>query len=181
MSTKSPRSLASLMGLVVGLPACTVGFAPPPVFVPPPASYGPPPGRVAHARPVPGQPGPPPQGQPPGGPPNRGQALTGPPCSDPGERDFPNRADQAVPIESRSETVGCISLRDADMFVVTPPPAPGGQIIRFSLRGRDQMSPIIRLYDGDRKKMAEFGAPPNGRSTRLGSCCRGKADLRAGR
>ena len=88
--------------------------------------------------------------------------MAGPPCSDPGARDFPNRFDQAVPIEGQSQTVGCIFLRDVDTFVVTPPPAKGGQIIRFSLRGQNRMAPIIRLFDADRKKLAEFGAPATG-------------------
>jgi hypothetical protein len=88
--------------------------------------------------------------------------MAGPPCSDPGPRDFPSRFDQAVPIEAQSQTVGCIFLRDVDTFVVTPPPAKGGQIIRFSLRGQNRMAPIIRLFDADRKKLAELTAPATG-------------------
>jgi len=156
MIAKPLESIVSLVGLVVGIPACTVGLAgPPPPYVPRPI-YPPPAGRVVFAPPPSGSPS-----QEPPATPNQGSPA-GPECSDPGARDFPDRFDQAVPIDGQSQTVGCITSRDADMFLLTPPPAKGGQIIRFSLRGQNAMAPIIRLFDGDRKKLVQFGAPRSG-------------------
>jgi len=61
-------------------------------------------------------------------------------------------------IEAQSETVGCVMPNDADMFVVTAPPAKAGVVIRFSLRGSDKITPRVQIYDADRKShLVDYG------------------------
>lgn len=159
MTMKSLESIVSLVGLAVCVPACRVTVPGPPAYVARPVYHPTPPPRVVYAPPP--QPGPPPPGAPSQQPPPTPNqyAAAGPACSDPGERDFPDRYDQAVAIEPQSQTVGCMAYKDADMFVVTPPAAKGGQIIRVSLRGQNKMAPFITLFDGDRRQLTHFFTP----------------------
>jgi len=135
-----------------------VWVAPPPVVIAPRPVYVAPPPVVVYGAPPPAaapptgyDSGPPPQGQPPQ------EQVT---CIDPGERDISDRFDQAMPLAAAATTIGCSYERDIDMFVITAPPAGGGQIIQYSLRGYSQMAPVIEILDGNRAPLQRQGGAP---------------------
>jgi hypothetical protein len=124
-------------GLAAGCMVATVD--------PPPQRYAPPPTQ-AYAPPPAAAP-PPPQRQPP--------AVSGA-CIDPGPQDIPDLFDRPAPISAGSTIVGCIARGDADLFLVSVPPSAAGQLVVFTLRGANEMAPVIRVFDANRKQMEQM-------------------------
>jgi hypothetical protein len=131
-------------GAAAGCMVATVDPPPRRYAPPPPPGYRPPPPGYAQAPPPAGYPAPPPA---PSAPPSPG------PCIDPGPQDIPDLFDRPAPISAGSTIVGCIARGDADLFLVSVPPGAAGQLVVFSLRGANEMAPVIRVFDANRKQI----------------------------
>ena len=125
--------------------------APATVYVAP-APAPPPPRPVYRAQPSP--PAQPPAAYPPSAPP-------GPPpmaCVDPADRDISDRFEQAMPI-GPGATVGCTYRGDVDVFVVTAPPGNAGHVVVYTLRGAQQMAPVVQVLDANRSSLHRHSGP----------------------
>lgn len=133
--------------------AVVVRPAPARVYVAP--APAPPPARVVyHAQPA-QQPPPAYPAQPP--PP----APAAPPpmaCVDPADRDISDRFEQAMPI-GPGATVGCTYRNDTDLFIVTAPAGNAGHVLVYTLRGAQEMAPVMQVLDANRASLHRHSGP----------------------
>ena len=121
--------------------------APATVYVAP-APAPPPPQPVYRTQP------PPPAAYPPPAPPAPPPMA----CVDPADRDISDRFEQAMPI-GPGATVGCTYRGDADVFVVTAPPGNAGHVVVYTLRGAQQMAPVMQVLNANRASLHRHSGP----------------------
>ena len=130
--------------------AVVVRPAPARVYVAP--APAPPPPRVVY-RAQPAQ-------LPPAGYPAQPPAPAAPPmgCVDPADRDISDRFEQAMPI-GPGTTVACTYRNDADVFIVTAPPGNAGHVLVYTLRGAQEMAPVMQVLDANRASLHRHSGP----------------------
>ena len=133
--------------------AVVVRPAPARVYVAP--APAPPPPRVVYRAPPPQ---PPPTAYPAQPPPPAPAAPPPISCVDPADRDISDRFEQAMPI-GPGTTVGCTYRNDTDLFIVTAPAGNAGHVLVYTLRGAQEMAPVMQVLDANRASLHRHTGP----------------------